>query len=132
MTRISELLQNHRIQARRLQRVFLEEIGVTAKIYCRIARFNHAKSTIENNPEIDLRKLAYECGYADQSHFTRNFREMFGITPADFKARMRGAAQTISRAKTGCRFPSRRSITAWLISHQNHTRPRRLAKGESQ
>jgi AraC-like DNA-binding protein len=89
VTRISTLQQNHRIRARRLQRIFLEEIGVTAKVFCRIARFNHAKSMIERNPEIDLRKLAYECGYADQSHFTRNFREMFGITPTDFRARMK-------------------------------------------
>ena len=104
VTRISELQQNHRIQARRLQRVFLEEIGVTAKVYCRIARFNHAKSTIENDPEIDLRKLAYECGYADQAHFTRNFREMFGITPANFKARMKGAAKLFREERPDVAF----------------------------
>jgi AraC-like DNA-binding protein len=98
-TRISALARNHRIQARRLQRIFLEELGVTAKIFCRIVRFNHAKLTIEKNPEIDLRKLAYECGYADQSHFTRNFREMFGITPADFKVRMNDAAKRFSEHK---------------------------------
>jgi transcriptional regulator GlxA family with amidase domain len=91
VTRISELQQNHRIQARQLERIFLEEIGVSAKIFCRIVRFNHAKSMIERNADVDLRQLAYECGYADQSHFTRNFRELFGRTPADFKALMKQA-----------------------------------------
>jgi AraC-like DNA-binding protein len=102
--RISELAQNHRIQARRLERVFLDEIGVTAKVFCRIVRFNHAKSTIETNPDIDLPKLAYECGYADQPHFTRNFREMFGITPADFKARMKEAVKRFREQKPNVVF----------------------------
>lgn len=93
MTRIGELLKGHGIQARRLERIFLDEIGMTAKVLSRIVRFNHAKSMIETDPEIDLRKLAFECGYADQPHFTRNFREMFGITPAHYKADMKYAMQ---------------------------------------
>ena len=99
VTRVSDLLQTHEIQARRLQRAFLEEIGATAKIFCRIVRFNHAKSMIEKNPDVDLLKLAFECGYADQPHFTRNFREMFGITPADFQSRMKAAFEQFREQK---------------------------------
>jgi AraC-like DNA-binding protein len=99
VTPISELLENHDIQARRLERIFLKELGVTAKIFCRIVRFNHAKAMIERDPELDIGKLAHDCGYADQSHFTRNFREMFGITPADFKTRMKGAAELLRGEK---------------------------------
>jgi AraC-like DNA-binding protein len=99
VTRVSELQQKHRIQARRLERIFLEEIGVTPKIFCRIVRFNHAKSMIERNANVDLRQLAYECGYADQPHFTRNFRELFGRTPADFKALMKKAAMSFRDQK---------------------------------
>jgi AraC-like DNA-binding protein len=99
VARIGDLLQTHGIQARRLQRIFLEEIGVTVKVFCRIVRFNHAKSMIEENPDVDLLKLAYECGYADQPHFTRNFREMFGITPADFRRRMKAAFKQFREQK---------------------------------
>jgi AraC-like DNA-binding protein len=87
--RIRELLRKHGIAARRLERLFLNEIGVTAKIFSRIVRFNHARKEIEKSPDVDLLSLAYECGYADQAHFTRNFREMFGLTPSQFKARMK-------------------------------------------
>jgi AraC-like DNA-binding protein len=97
--RITEIRRKHDMQARRLQRVFLEELGVTAKIFARIVRFNHAKSMIERDSAIDLRQLAHECGYADQSHFTRNFREMFGMTPADFKAQMQQAAKLFREQK---------------------------------
>jgi AraC-like DNA-binding protein len=97
--RVGEISQKHAIQARKLERVFLEEIGVTAKVFSRIVRFNHAKQMIEKNPEIDLLTLTYECGYADQPHFTRNFREMFGITPAGFKARMKEAMEMFRKKK---------------------------------
>ena len=99
VARISELLQKHQTQARWLQRIFLDEIGVTAKIFGRIVRFNHAKAILEKNPDVDLRQVAYECGYADQPHFTRNFREMFGITPADFKARLKEAYKQFREQK---------------------------------
>jgi AraC-like DNA-binding protein len=97
--RVNELLQKHGFHARRLQRVFLDEIGVTAKVLSRIVRFNHAKQMIERNPDIDLPTLAYDCGYADQPHFTRTFREMFGITPSDFKERMKGAIRRFRETK---------------------------------
>ena len=87
--RTGELARKHRIHPRRMERVFLEEIGVSAKVFARIVRFNHAKRAIEQKPDIDLLWLAHECGYADQSHFTRNFREMFGITPSGFKSKIR-------------------------------------------
>jgi AraC-like DNA-binding protein len=89
MIRVTDLLQKHGIQARQLERVFHDEIGVTAKVFSRIVRFNHAKKMIETNPDINLLTLTYECGYADQAHFIRNFREMFGITPAYFKTWMK-------------------------------------------
>jgi len=87
--RTGELACKHGMHPRRMERVFLEEIGVPAKVFVRIVRFNHAKQAIEQKPDIDLLWLAHECGYADQSHFTRNFHEMFGITPAAFKSKMK-------------------------------------------
>jgi len=90
VVRVADLGSKHRLQARRLERIFLDEIGMPAKIFSRIVCFNHAMNMIQRNPDIDLLSLTYACGYADQAHFTRNFREMFGITPAGFKSSMQG------------------------------------------
>jgi AraC-like DNA-binding protein len=91
IVRVSDLSREHGLHGRRLQRVFLDEIGMPAKMFSRIVRFNHAMKTIQSDPDVELLSLTYACGYSDQAHFTRNFREMFGITPADFKARMQEA-----------------------------------------
>jgi AraC-like DNA-binding protein len=89
VVRISELAAAFGLNLRRLERLFISEIGMSAKMFARIVRFNHAKRLIERDPDISLASLTYETGYADQAHFSHNFREMFGYTPAQFKALMR-------------------------------------------
>ena len=97
--KISELSEVFGLNPRRLERLFMSEIGRSAKLFARILRFNHAKGLIERDPDISLASLTYETGYADQAHFSHNFREMFGYTPAQFKALMRGVS---SRHKKIC------------------------------
>ncbi len=48
----------------------------------RIARINDVYRRLENGEAIDFTKLAFECGYADQAHFTRNFKTFTGIKPS--------------------------------------------------
>lgn len=90
IVKIAGLADAFDINPRRLERLFMSEIGMSAKLFARILRFNHAKRLIEQDPDIGLAGLTYETGYADQAHFSHNFRELFGYTPAEFKALMRG------------------------------------------
>jgi AraC-like DNA-binding protein len=87
--RISELAKRFGIGSRRLERLFRAETGLTAKMFARIVRFNYAKRMIERDPNIDLSRLTYETGYSDQAHFSKNFRELFDYSPADFKLKLR-------------------------------------------
>jgi AraC-like DNA-binding protein len=98
IVKIAELAAAFDIHPRRLERLFISEIGMPAKLFARILRFNHAKRLIEQDPDIGLASLTYETGYADQAHFSRNFREMFGYTPAQFKALMRQWREKMSGA----------------------------------
>ena len=60
------------------ERLFNELIGANPKEYARIVRLKLLQHDFEN---INLAQLAYQCGYADQSHFIREFKQFSGYTP---------------------------------------------------
>lgn len=51
-----------------------------------IRRLRVAKAlSLMANPKTDLTEIAFACGFADQSHFTRCFRERIGVTPSAYR-----------------------------------------------
>lgn len=63
-------------------RIFLEHAGMNPKEYIRIVRFQRAMWRMQCG-ERSYAGIAAECGYADQSHFIREFKIMSGHTPKD-------------------------------------------------
>jgi AraC-like DNA-binding protein len=66
---------------------FHEQIGVAPKTIARILRFQHAVrlfngATISN--PVSGADVAIECGYFDQAHFIKDFRQLAGITPTEY------------------------------------------------
>ena len=35
-------------------------------------------------PMMTIEQIAYECGFADHSHFTHSFRRLFGMSPTSY------------------------------------------------
>lgn len=62
---------------------FRREVGLTPKRFARVARFRSAFDRLGSAP---LATVAAECGYADQSHLTHEFREMAGEPPSVFQS----------------------------------------------
>ena len=85
VVKIAALAKTFHMDSRKLERCFTNKIGMTAKMFARILRFNYARQLIERNPAIPLASLTYEAGYADQAHFSKNFREMFNYSPAEYR-----------------------------------------------
>jgi AraC-like DNA-binding protein len=46
---------------------------------------NRAKQLLAAGQSIAL--VAYETGFADQSHLTRHFKRLFGLTPGQYSMR---------------------------------------------
>jgi AraC-like DNA-binding protein len=82
--RIGELAIETGWSPRRLIARFREQIGLSPKAAARVIRFDRAAATLRSGGTVSLASLAYECGYADQSHLNREFRELAGTTPAAF------------------------------------------------
>ncbi len=72
------------ITERTFQRIFENEIGVSPNQFRRIVQFNSAFNQINLNRHKLLTDIAYSCGYADQSHFIRAFREFTNMTPSEY------------------------------------------------
>jgi len=69
----------------RLVRTFTKEVGLPPHAYLNQVRVNRAKQLLENGQPIA--QVAYETGFADQSHLTRHFKRLLGLTPGQYSMR---------------------------------------------
>jgi AraC-like DNA-binding protein len=76
----SELGWSHR----RLISRFREHIGLTPKTAARVLRFDRAVAALRSTAPRPLAEIAFACGYFDQAHLNRDFRDLAGTTPTAF------------------------------------------------
>jgi AraC-like DNA-binding protein len=74
------------VSPRRLRELFLDEVGVGPKRLARIQRFRLTLERLARARTVDLTRIALECGYYDQPHLYRDFRELAQMTPVDYLA----------------------------------------------
>jgi len=82
--KIEEIPGKVYVSLRQLEREFKKKIGTTPKRYMRIARLNEVHKKLEENDELELTQVAFDCGYADQAHFIRDFKSIMGVNPTLF------------------------------------------------
>jgi AraC-like DNA-binding protein len=67
---------------RHIERKFLETVGMAPKRFINIVKLhNFLKHLNDNTGGSNLTQIAYEAGYADQSHLIKEFRKYTGMTP---------------------------------------------------
>jgi AraC-like DNA-binding protein len=81
---VAEVTREVGLSARRLAQLFREHVGMTPKRYCRVLRFQRVIRAARPRAQVRWAELALDCGYADQAHLTREFRELSGITPTAY------------------------------------------------
>lgn len=68
-----------------LCRVFKHEVGMSIHQYVKRLRLFNAAERMLENPVTHLDVVALDFGFANHGHFSVAFRQMFGITPSDFR-----------------------------------------------
>lgn len=63
---------------------FRDHVGPPPKTVARIMRFRRVVGLLERDDGSRLGELAQECGYYDQAHLNRDFRELAGTTPTAY------------------------------------------------
>lgn len=91
---IDSLARDAGTSHRHLERAFQRHVGVSPKMLSRIVRFQHA---LRVAPDAAWADVAVRCGYADQSHLIRDFRQFAGETPASLVAFEAGVADYFRR-----------------------------------
>jgi AraC-like DNA-binding protein len=71
---------------RRLIARFREQVGMPPKTIGRLLRFEHVSRALMARPEPPLAEVAFDCGYYDQAHLNRDFRDFAGMSPGAFLA----------------------------------------------
>jgi len=69
------------VSTRHVERVFRDEVGLSPKRLARVVRLQEVLRRVGEAPGrwVDV---ALDCGYADQAHLSRDFRELTGESPA--------------------------------------------------
>lgn len=68
-----------------LAAVFRQFYNETMGEYVQKLRIAHASALLLDR-ELPLSEIAYEAGFSDQSHFTRIFKRIVGVTPGAFRS----------------------------------------------
>ncbi len=80
--RIDSLAHHTGLSMRSFQRMFQHRVGVPAKLFSRIVRFEAALKTKAALPDLSWTLVAHKFGYHDQMHMIHDFRQISGETPS--------------------------------------------------
>lgn len=97
---VGELCEGLGCSRKHIVRRFNEQIGLAPKTFARVLRFQRAVQMLghRDGPSwIDERErgaargmsageIALECGYFDQAHMNRDFRQLAGVSPGELSA----------------------------------------------
>lgn len=90
---IDGLARHVLLSRRQLHTLFTRELGIGPKAVNRLMRFQHAvramSATVASGTTVDLGRVAADCGYFDQSHLNRDFRQFTGTSPTGWLAEER-------------------------------------------
>lgn len=82
-TSLDELAVIAELSPFHLVRVFKKETGLPPHTYLTHVRVQRAREMLKDNP-LSIADVAYATGFTDQSHLTRWFKRMVGVTPGKY------------------------------------------------
>ena len=84
-TPVNRLAHDAGLSSRQLERHFRERAGLGPKTFARLVRFQRALALLRR-PGASLSAVAARCGYFDQAHMVRDFRQFARESPSRIRA----------------------------------------------
>ncbi|HGZ70332.1 MAG TPA: AraC family transcriptional regulator, partial [Nitratifractor sp.] len=82
---IDEIAETTGYSTAHLNRLFKEKYGLTLHAFLIDQRIHKAKELLSTNRQITLTEIAYKVGFYDQSHFIKNFKKAYSLSPKKYK-----------------------------------------------
>jgi AraC-like DNA-binding protein len=79
-----ELAKAIGVSRSKLYRGFSQLYGASPMEYLRLKRIEKAREMVRNK-ELSMTQIAYTLGYSSSSHFTKAFRDFFGMPPTNYR-----------------------------------------------
>ncbi|MEQ9500350.1 MAG: AraC family transcriptional regulator [Deltaproteobacteria bacterium] len=83
-SKLQDVLATYGASQKHLIDQFKRYVGLTPKSFQRVLRFNDVLAQMKERRTLSWADIAYRCGYADQSHFIREFKKFSGFNPTGF------------------------------------------------
>lgn len=84
---IEELSHRATISRRQLERKFQQQVGLSPNKLKQLLRVKQVRQLINQAPTRSLTQLAVDLGFYDQAHFIRQFQQVTGQTPGQYRQR---------------------------------------------
>ena len=81
---VSQLADKFRLSIRSIQDLCSRALGVSPKWLIRCFRLQDALERLHTGRNVNLSVLAQDLGYFDQAHFTRDFKQITGVSPGRY------------------------------------------------
>lgn len=87
---VEDIARRLNVSTRQFERLFRLATGLSPTAYYRVLRLRYGLWMLRNTTR-SITAIAVEAGFADCAHFSRQFRELFGVSPS-----------AVRRAPAGC------------------------------
>lgn len=84
---IENLASPLNLSASRLRHLFRQEVDLPLGVFARKARMERARALLVGS-FLSVKQVAFETGFADETHFCREFRKVYGTTPGLYRHRL--------------------------------------------
>ena len=93
--------------------LFKRVTGLSFVTYFNHFRIERAQALLAKTEE-SMASISQQVGFCDQSYFGTVFRRIVGMTPANYRRRIRNNSLTTSASLATCRDCMRKAPAAWI------------------
>lgn len=84
IVKVGDVAVRFNLSVRTLQRTFYRYVGVSPKWVIRRYRLQEAADRLAGDKAVSLPAMALDLGYFDQAHFIKDFKDLVGVSPAEY------------------------------------------------